>query len=76
MSEYYEGPSYGIRDRQRDAPAHICPRCQGELFRGETIYTLNGEPICPECFKDWVHDLLDVSPGILAARLGIEVSSL
>lgn len=76
MSEYYEGPTYGIRDRQRDKPSCICRECQAELFPGSKIYHLNGRPVCIECFRDWAYDLLGTSPDILADRLGVDVSPL
>lgn len=76
MSEYYEGPSYGLRDRQQDPPAHICPECQGELFPGDSVYHMDGGDVCGECFEDWVRDLLATSPALLAHRLGIEAEPL
>lgn len=76
MSEYYEGPSYGLRDRQRDEPRLICPECQAELFSGCKTYHIHGRPVCAECFEDWVRDLLVTSPAILADRLGVDVFRL
>lgn len=76
MSEYYEGPTYGIRDRQRDKPAHICEECETELFPGEKTYHVNGRLVCVECFKDWAKDLLTTSPNIMADRLGVDVQTL
>lgn len=76
MSEYFSGPAYGIRDRQQDKPAYICPECEAELFPGSKVYHLNGRLVCLECFKDWTHDLLDTSPDILADRLGVDASPL
>ena len=76
MSEYFDGPSYGIRDRQQDKPSCICQECEAELFSGSKAYNLNGRLVCVECFKDWTRDLLDTSPQILADRLGVEVSTL
>lgn len=76
MSEYYDGPSYGLRDRQRDKPRLICPECQAELFSGCKTYRINAQLCCSECFKDWVRDLLATSPPILADRLGVDVSNL
>lgn len=76
MSEYYEGPSYGLRDRQRDKPCLFCPVCEAELFSGDRVYLINGRPVCIECFEDWVRELLAVSPHILADRLGVDVSNV
>lgn len=76
MSEYYEGPAYGIRDRQRDKPSHICQECEAELFQGTSAYNVNGRLVCVECFKGWAKDLLETSPHILAHRLGIDIQTL
>lgn len=76
MSEYFDGPTYGIRDRQRDNPAYICPECEAEMFQGSKAYHLNGHLVCVECFKDWTRDLLDTSPAILAGRLGVDVEDI
>lgn len=41
--EYWEGPTYGIKDRQAARPVAWCPRCGGEIFE-ETETGL-----CPHC---------------------------
>lgn len=76
MSPYYDPPTYGIPDRQQAAPAAFCSKCQGELYPGDQVYHLDGKEVCFDCFKDWVLELLNVSPHLLADRLGVDISTL
>lgn len=71
MNEYYEGPSYGIRDTQQEEVEHHCEDCGCNMYPDDTVYELDGKNICVECFEGYVDDLLITSPGILADRLGI-----
>lgn len=73
---YFEGPTYGIRDRQADAAAFVCPQCGGELFPGDETYRVDGEAVCQGCFGDWVRELFDISPGVLADCLRVERQGL
>lgn len=70
MSLFYEGPTYGIRDRQQDTQVGVCHKCQGELYAGELVFEVEGDTLCKDCFKEWVLFLLETSPDILALLLG------
>ncbi len=70
MSLYDEGPTYGIPDSQQVPPVDFCDHCQGELYGGELVFLMDGKTLCKECFKDWVLDLLNTSPDILADMVG------
>lgn len=70
MSLWDEGPAYGIPDPQQAPPVDHCGKCQGELYGGEQVFCVDGKTMCKECFKDWLLDLLDTSPDLLADRVG------
>lgn len=73
MSTYYEGPTYGISDRQQAMAVDVCHKCQGELYGGENVFLMNGKTMCKECFKDWVLKFLDTSPNMLSDLLGVQM---
>ena len=64
------------RDPQEEVPAAFCRRCRGEVYRGETLYFWEGQPICPDCFRLVVQRLLDTSPLLLAQDLGVHTCRL
>ena len=76
MSEYYEGPSYGIRDVQQDDPVAYCDKCQGELYGGEKVFYMNGKTFCEECFRDWLLELLNTTPSQLADMVGADMGTI
>lgn len=76
MRLYGEGPVYGIGDPQSVPPAAFCTECGGELYGGERVFVMDGETMCGECFKDWVLDLLDTSPAILADMVGARAETV
>jgi len=39
-------------DRQCDTPAAHCDRCEGEVYREETMYAWEGAHICCVCMED------------------------
>lgn len=76
MSAYYEGPTYGITDRQQARPADVCHQCQGELYSGEQVFLVDGDTLCKDCFKARLLDLLDTSPDILALLVGAQTETV
>lgn len=45
---------YPCSSRCPNAPEHIvcnCIHCDGEIYRGETYYDIDGEPWCEDCVK-------------------------
>lgn len=50
MSEYWDGPTYGIRDRQTARPVAYCLRCGGEIYRSDE-YEYN-EGLCNACREE------------------------
>lgn len=32
-----------------------CPVCGGEIYKGETVYRIDGERIHEDCIWEWVH---------------------
>ena len=42
------------RDLQREAPAALCSRCGGELYRGAPCWLVGGRRLCEECVKAWL----------------------
>ena len=59
-------------DRQTQAPAALCGRCRGEVYRHELLFVLDGTELCPDCFRQRVLRLLEESPAQLALLLGAE----
>lgn len=76
MSLNDEGHTYGISDPQQAPPVDFCSDCQGELYGGERVFLVDGKTLCKECFKDWVLDLFNVSPDILADMVGAEPETI
>ena len=48
-----------------------CPECGGAM--GDVRYSIKGQWVCVECFKEWVADFVSVSPELAASDLGIEM---
>ena len=46
-----------------------CPQCDGEIKENSNVYELNGVEVCEACFKEWVIDLLDTNPEMVADAL-------
>lgn len=62
MSEYYEGPTYGIRDRQQDKPTPpICTKCGTPISHRETYYMDGSAILCRACLEDRVKDFFETS---------------
>lgn len=76
MSTYYDGPSYGLEDRQQARIVDVCHDCQGELYGGENVFLMDGKIMCQECFKDWLLKLLNNSPSILADLVGAQIKTV
>ena len=47
--EYWEGPTYGIRDRQTARPVACCRRCGGEIYRMDEYEDNDG--LCNACWE-------------------------
>lgn len=56
-----------------DEPAEIaeCPYCHGA--QGEWVFILDGEPVCQDCFLDWVKDYTTTNPHEVATALAVSV---
>ena len=39
-----------LTDRQLQGPVGLCRLCQGELYRGDAFWQIEGSPVCEECF--------------------------
>lgn len=48
-----------------------CPFCHGE--QGEWVFILDDEPVCQDCFLDWVKDYVSTNPHEVATALAVEV---
>ena len=42
------------RDLQREAPAALCSRGGGELYRGSPCWLVGGRRLCEECVSAWL----------------------
>lgn len=62
-----------LRDVQEEAPAALCERCGGEVWRGERRFQWEGKWLCPDCFRFAVERMLRNYPESLAYELGLEV---
>ena len=54
----------------------VCSQCDHELNPEleddcEKYYLIGGEIYCKFCFQDWLHDLVDDKPDVLADALNI-----
>ena len=47
-----------------------CPWCEGDI--GNVVYNIEGDEVCEDCFKEWMIDLLNTSPGEVARYLGVD----
>lgn len=68
----YITQDYQPGDPQAVPPAGTCQRCRGEIYPGERVYRWEGRGLCPDCFKAVVSALLEASPALVAADLGVE----
>ena len=48
-----------------------CPFCHGA--QGDWVFVLDGEPVCQECFLDWVKDYTSTNPREVATALAVSV---
>ena len=62
-----------LRDEQLDAPACLCQKCQGEVYRGEKLFKWHDRMVCADCFEFEVSTWLRVAPQEVAAALGVEM---
>lgn len=53
-----------------------CDCCQAVLTPGEAGYRMDGKLMCADCFRAWLLELLAVSPGILAGKLGLDSTTI
>lgn len=65
-----------LRDVQQEAPVCHCRRCQGEVYRGETLYTWDGAEICQDCFQSIITDWVDKNPREVADTLCVDTREL
>ena len=49
MSEYWDGPTYGIKDRQTAHPVAYCRRCGGEIYSHDEAEYNDG--LCNACWE-------------------------
>lgn len=50
-----------------------CSKCGEDFYLGDSMFFDGGVPMCEDCFRSWVCDLLDTSPKLLGERLGLDV---
>lgn len=65
-----------LRDAQDQAPVCFCPECGGEVWPGETMYTVDGRPVCSDCFDAWVDRFRHTSPALFADAMGVFMTKL
>lgn len=41
-----------LPDKQQATPFAHCDRCQGEMYKGDTLYIWDGTKICGECMEE------------------------
>lgn len=69
-NEYYDGPSYGIEDKQDKSYSPKCGVCGREFQFGDIWAIMNGQNICKDCFEDY----LEKKPIFeIAANMGLEL---
>ena len=48
-----------------------CPYCHGA--QGDWVFILDDQPVCQECFLDWVREYTSTNPHEVATALAVEV---
>lgn len=55
-----------------EPPTCYCKRCGGEIYKYESLFYEDGEPMHAECFEEYVKELLKNSPDQIAELFGLK----